>query len=274
MRNLVQVIVVVLILLVTAGMALSGIAKVREAASRVTCENNLKQLALGLSNYQNSSKDLFPAGTIHNEYLPPEKRLSWIIEILPFMECSGPLLLDREKAWDSEENRQPMEGSKDPSEEKHRSPVGQLRFLICPANPNRTDPTLPGVTHYVGIAGLGFDAAMLTTDDPRAGVFGYDRRMNIEDIKDRSSTLLLMETATANGPWTAGGPATVRGIDPEGPPYLGRDGQFSSRHSVSFPAVNVALVDGSVRAITPNVSRRVLEALATVTDRDNVGLDW
>ena len=82
---------------------------------------------------------------------------------------------------------------------------------------------MPGVTHYVGIAGVGEEAAQLPTDHPRAGIFGYDRKVSHENIKDGLSlTMTVVETATANGPWTAGGRATVRGLDPNDPPYLGK----------------------------------------------------
>jgi len=155
-------------------------------------------------------------------------------------------------------------------EKKVVLPVGELKTLLCPANPNTRGTNLPPFTHYVGVAGVGADAATLVKGEPRAGIFGYDRRTKREDIKDTSNTLHLIETATANGPWTAGGHATVRGLDPEGPPYLGRGGQFSSGHGLT----QATLADGSVRPISPAVSRRVLEALATVTARDNVDLDW
>ena len=44
-------------------------------------------------------------------------------------------------------------------------------------------------------------------------MWGYDRRTRPEDVsRGLAETMLLAETALDNGPWTAGGPPTVRGI--------------------------------------------------------------
>src|SRR5262245_18557843 len=69
--------------------------------------------------------------------------------------------------------------------------------------------------HYVGIAGIGPDAAEYSDkNDEHAGlrgVFGYDRSTPLSDIRDH--TILMVEVpATHAGPWLAGGGATVRGV--------------------------------------------------------------
>jgi hypothetical protein len=151
--------------------------------------------------------------------------------------------------------------------------IGHMKILLCPANPNRAEDDTPGVTHYVGVAGVGEDAARLPLDHPRAGVFGYDRQTRLEDLRRGGrKTLLVIETATNNGPWTAGGPATVRGLDPEGLPYLGAEGQFSSRH---LPRVTHALfADGAVHPLSSRLSSQVLEALATIAGGETVAIDF
>jgi prepilin-type processing-associated H-X9-DG protein len=155
--------------------------------------------------------------------------------------------------------------------------VGTLPFLLCPANPTEFDPSLPCPTHYLGIAGVGEDAAELPLSDRRAGVFGYDRKVRERDIKDGLATTLAVAEALDGGPWTAGGKATLRGLSVGEAPYLGEGGQFASRHRVGFfpwsgPVVtNVLFADGSVRTLTPSVSPQVLEALATIAGGEEVG---
>lgn len=146
-------------------------------------------------------------------------------------------------------------------------------------NPNRGGPDPAPFTHYVGIAGVGAGAAEWGPHYPGIGVFGCERRTRFADITDGlATTLLVAETARANGPWTAAGPATVRGLDPAAGPYLGAPGQFSSAHLYSphlfvarLPvATNVAFADGSVRSLSEAVSPTVFEALATIAGGEDV----
>jgi prepilin-type processing-associated H-X9-DG protein len=107
-------------------------------------------------------------------------------------------------------------------------------------------------------------------DDVNAGVFGYDRKTRLKDITDGvSTTLLLIETATENGPWTAGGRPTVRGLESNGVPYIGRQAQFSSFHRGGV--TNALFADCSVRALRDGVAPEVLEALATIAGHEDVG---
>jgi prepilin-type processing-associated H-X9-DG protein len=151
--------------------------------------------------------------------------------------------------------------------------MGEGRYWLCPCNPNRGKLGWPGVTHYVGVAGVGEDAAALPAYAPQAGIFGCDRSTRLADIHDgTSNTLLLMETAWENGPWTAGGEPTMRGLEPKRQPYLGRGRPFGGTH----PGVGgVAFADGSVRFLRESIRPEVLEALATKAGGEEIGpSDW
>ena len=178
------------------------------------------------------------------------------------------LLLDEALPWDAEENWDPKYVvSKD---HDRVEVIGQLGWLTCSSNPNRAASGVPGLTHYVGIAGIGDDAAFLPVGDKRAGFFGYDRKTCLDDIKDgTSTTLLVVETTRDNGPWTKGGRATVRGLGPDQGPYLGRDGQFGSRHHGAV--TNVVFVDASVKFVRVEMAPGVFEALATIAGGEEVG---
>jgi hypothetical protein len=137
---------------------------------------------------------------------------------------------------------------------------------------------MPALTHYVGIAGVGAHAADLPANDPRAGFFGYSRTIKLQDITDGTSyTLVAIETASDNGPWAAGGAATVRGLDPANQPYIGNGRQFGLIHFAGTILVrpsagaNAALADGSVRFLSASISAPTLEALATFGGGDRVG---
>src|SRR5436305_14073013 len=104
---------------------------------------------------------------------------------------------DTRQPWEAEVNRKSWEWE-----------------FVCPSAGNATTADGRGITHYVGIAGVGPDAALLPKADRRAGVFGYDRQVTLHDVKDGTATsLVTVETAWENEPWQQGGYATVRGWD-------------------------------------------------------------
>lgn len=270
MSRRVSVVVFVVLLLTCAGVVVPRISQVRDGASRMQCMNNLKQCLLAVHGYHDANRAL-PSGTIRNPNLPIEKRLSWLAAISPYLESGSPSLAET-KGWDEGENRTPKAIGMDGWWEYR----AESAIFLCPANSNRAFAEGIGMTHYVGIAGTSSDAASLTLDDRRCGVFGYDRKITLKDITDgTNNTLLAAETATDNGPWTAGGRATVRGLDTGGGPYFGESGQFNSVHRErNFLSVtrstNVAFADGSVRKFSDAVSPQVFEALATIAGGEKV----
>jgi prepilin-type processing-associated H-X9-DG protein len=245
----------------------------REAACRAQCVNNLKQIGLALHNYA-SVHDAFPAGTVNSPKLPPADRLSWFLLILEFLEQTrSRLLIDPGEPWNAGANRILIVETIHEDQSISRAPMGEISAFQCPSHRHpATPPGRPSATDYVGIAGLGTDAATLPAGHRRAGFFGYARQTRIEDITDGTThTMMLAETAFANGPWTAGGPATVRGLDPARQPYLGRGRQFGGSHPAG---ANILLADGSVRFVPETVDPRTFEALSTIAGREPLGSEW
>lgn len=264
-----KLVLVGIVLVLSGGFVTVFIARLRHETDRIACTNNLRSLALDFGNYHDFYHH-FPSGTIMNPDLLPEQRLSWCADLAPFTEQCGPQC-DRTRPWDAEENHPPtcQVGIDDP----RRIPCGHYRPFNCPANPNRGENDVVGFAHYVGVAGIGAEIAYGAKEYPFAGAFGYDRHVALSDIQDGSSrTMLVIETATANGPWTRGGPSTVRALEPDRLPYLGPNGQFSSLHR---PHVTHAIfADGSVHALKESIEPRVFEALATIAGHEEVGNDY
>jgi hypothetical protein len=269
-RNRIQVALVLAILLILAGILLPGVWAVRDAAARAGCHNNLRSLAMALQTYQDSYSS-YPRGTVPGTDLPPERRLSVYVDVWPFLMGGCAWLFDRTKPWDDEANsptraKCKAEVTEDRMTYEERV-MGELPTFLCPSNPQRTLSGSPGLVHYVGDAGVGVDAATWPLERAHVGVFGYDRAVRPEDVKDgHATTLAFIETARDNGPWTAGGPATVRGLDPNGLPYFGPDDQFTAFHR----GVNVAFLDGTVRTFSAQMDPHVLEALATIAGGEEV----
>src|SRR5215207_2985555 len=86
--TLIELLVVVGILAILIGLLLPGVQKVREAANRMACGNNLKNLGLALLDYE-SKNDRFPPGGVDKPF--PEAGVTnrtthgWGTYILPFI---------------------------------------------------------------------------------------------------------------------------------------------------------------------------------------------
>lgn len=258
------------LVVVVVGFVIAAVQKARYNAGAEESINNLRQLAFFAAHHENpAEKPRFkvdvtklpgavPAATVVLEGVPPEERLSWLVAVLPSLDQrrnpaeSLVAQIQTDKPWSAPENQSAAQKL--------------LPVVLCPGF---TPSAGPAPTCYVGVAGLGTDAASLTLvmgapTPPRAGAFRYDGPTPFERITDGlSQTLLIGETAHEPGPWLRGGPSTARGFDdaPGALPLTGPGGQFGG----FFPlATNFALCDGSVRTFTPRTTPDVLLQLATI----------
>jgi Protein of unknown function (DUF1559) len=219
--------------------------------------------------YVEANQATFPRGTVERPIpstragrpYEPKQRLSWLAELLPFLGPEQSYLyrgIDRTKSWNDAENL----GAAATLVPQFLNPsYGANTWWIH--YPTLAQPV--AATHYVGIAGIGADAAEYSANDAatakKRGIFGYDRTTRLQDITDGVSNTIMMAQVppTHKRPWLAGGGSTVEGV-------LEKDSirPFVSPQPDGKRGTLVVMADGSVRFISDNISDDVFKALCTI----------
>src|SRR5437867_897589 len=119
--TLLELLVVIAIIAVLIGLLLPAVQKVREAASRMKCQNNLKQIALAFHNYENVNQQ-FPLA--YTDPSTPSQGHNWAPSVLPYLE-EGNLVRDYNVSveWWKPPNRAIV--------------AQQLKIMQCPSTPNQ-----------------------------------------------------------------------------------------------------------------------------------------
>jgi prepilin-type N-terminal cleavage/methylation domain-containing protein/prepilin-type processing-associated H-X9-DG protein len=149
--TLVELLVVIAIIGVMVGLLLPAVQAAREAARRMSCGNNMKQLGLGLHNYH-AAFNMLPmqSGGTHSGPTNNGKILSWLIPILPYVE--------QQALWEQISNPSNVGGTWPAmgplpwttGYEPWRTTVGTYR---CPSDPAVGVPGQTGLNNYSACLG-------------------------------------------------------------------------------------------------------------------------
>ncbi|HYH66417.1 MAG TPA: DUF1559 domain-containing protein [Urbifossiella sp.] len=140
--TLIELLVVIAIIAILIGLLLPAVQKVREAAARAKCQNNLKQWALACHGYSDlvgglPSAMLVPGGAnLHNPTTTTGWGPNWIIQILPHVE-QGALYSQQEtsiRAWLSANNVAPGDYN------WRNMRTANFNYVQCPSDPRNTTP--------------------------------------------------------------------------------------------------------------------------------------
>ncbi len=219
--------------------------QVRLSGERQAVER-LGALAPALAAYEKAEGAL-PQGAAGSPVLPPQRRLSWIASLLPYL---GQEELYRRLSFAHSWN--------DPVNQPATRRV--LWPLVNPLLPRQRTDEGYAVTHFVGVGGWGARSPWADANDPDAGLFAYNHRRRFGRLPGGASqTIAVLSVQDQLGPWSAGGPATVRGVT--GLPLAGGPDGFGSGTSQGTLAL---MADGSVRMLSNRIDPQVLRYLVVV----------
>jgi prepilin-type processing-associated H-X9-DG protein/prepilin-type N-terminal cleavage/methylation domain-containing protein len=196
--TLIELLVVIAIIAVLIGLLLPAVQKVREAAARMKCSNNLKQLALAAHNYENTNDKLPGLGATSQTSFSVQARLLPYVEqknLQKLIDFTQPLMLGS----GGSQYRNPVQ---------NQAASMPLNLFLCPSDPGpetseRTPSGQPtetwGCLNYMvnmgSGKGLNYDASSVTD-----GIFYYQSATTMTAITDGTSSTVLLAEATRGDP--------------------------------------------------------------------------
>jgi hypothetical protein len=193
----------------------------------------------------------------------PPFAYSWMVDLLPYLGREDLYAKFNFKKFFGDQQNVPLA-------------MEVIPQFLNPADPRKTVSELKyhgfGLTHFVGMSGIEETrqevAAYLPRNDPKAGVFGYDRIAKPQEIGDGASNTLMIIGVNMPRPWVLGGGSTIRGART---PYFGQTvgSDFGSRGQ---PGAMAMMADGSARMIPPDIDPAVFRAMCTINGKDKVDM--
>jgi prepilin-type N-terminal cleavage/methylation domain-containing protein/prepilin-type processing-associated H-X9-DG protein len=277
---LIELLVVIAVVGVLLALLLPAVQAAREAARRMKCQNNLKQLALAALMYEQTYQ-AFPNACLW----PPEH--GWGPFLLPFLEQQAVSNVYRfDVPFDDPAN--------------FAATNQAISTFICPSAPTRTASTDPaGVCDYVPMYNVDPTAIRRGVISPRSnpdGILYYNARLTLADVQDGTSqTLLLVEDAgrpillrrgkragrTEFAGWASCNsvtPINLDGFSPDGTSMWGPCAinctNLHEIYSLHPGGAHIVFVDGHVRLVSQTVTIELIADLVTRANGESPSGDY
>jgi prepilin-type N-terminal cleavage/methylation domain-containing protein/prepilin-type processing-associated H-X9-DG protein len=283
--TLVELLVVIAIIAVLIGLLLPAVQKVREAANRAQCLNNLKQIALAAHNYHDTYQK-FPTGWHQPDLVDgrPTGGTNLWIGLLPYFEQDNLY-----RRWDNDDNRNNVAGGTNAVQAQ------VIKLLICPSDPLQPVVYLnggmapPWTWGYYGMSSYGGNGGTRSfslnySQIPQDGIFFRDSSVCLPGVTDGTSNTFLFGERyhrdpqfdlQQHGRWACvAGWGTLVNVELSTPVPInyqvppGGDSSTPENRSCAFGSghpggANFAFADGSVRFVSESIAMATLQALST-----------
>ncbi len=289
--TLVELLVVVAIIGVVAGLTIPAVMQVRDVANRTACRNNLKQIGLALANYEAANGRL-PAGPSFRSPHGGELGLTWMSRVLPYVDGGA---VYQSMSHFKSIPLHAATGSLPPN----GAAAGTVKALLCPADGlgGTTSQAAGGIWSHSNY--LGFVGVHSYGMEDQEGAFGAPAGRTMAEFQDGTSNTVVV------GEYLTGVPQGEAAHDLRGVFWLDRPGSSQLYGGVppnSFAAdtlhlrscynapernlpcdvsneddmltatsrshhrggVNALQADGSVRWVANNIDRLAWRSLVTV----------
>ena len=300
--TLVELLVVIAIIGILVGLLLPAVQAAREAARRMQCTNNLKQIGLSLHNYHDTYLKFPPGRTSMGTTLHLGHTTSTML--LPYLEQANTQLKMRldlgfNHMW--ADNPNPTQNSGTIPANFNCISLQKLPMFLCPSNPETDGMDWTGATnpcagsnpredsarsHYEGVAdslthGRRIPALSMVMSNGD-GMFFHNSAIRFGDITDGSSNTLAFCEIIGRGPGTnhccgwhsySDGIGTINGINapfrstPNGRPPFTHDhwngNAFAGPASYHTGGANFVRGDGSVVFLSRSINQVTLSAMSS-----------
>jgi len=266
--TLIELLVVIAIIAILIGLLLPAVQKVREAAARMSCSNNLKQMGVAIHNYASANQDKVPDGVRGGLQGNPYPGIMFFYALLPYIEQDNLYRGPDTSSYYSWRWQDVGQGSKT-----------AVKTYLCPSDSSHASGFRPGDSTW-GVSSYVRNYYMFDTSGPgntsaQGGYYYTMSKYTIGNIPDGSSNTIGITERYAvissygwAGLWTHHGQDRFHWGYSQWAPVYGPWGlylpQFGVKASSVHPygpssghstTVQTLMMDGSVKGVNSGVSQ-------------------